>query len=120
MTLVALVTIPVVLIGIIMESHLVEKNNENEKQAIEDATKMAVEAIANIKTVASLGQEFHILERYEREIMNVHNYCLKKSRFRGLVFGLGQTVPLLGYGLSLWYGGTLVAKNEMPYENVIK
>lgn len=120
MTLVALVTIPVVLLGIVMEARFVEKNNEKEKSAIEEATKMAVEAITNIRTIASLGQEPHILNRYNKEVDNLHDFCQQKSRFRGFVFGLGQTVPLMGYGLSLWYGGTLVAKNEMPYENVIK
>jgi ATP-binding cassette, subfamily B (MDR/TAP), member 1 len=120
MTLVASITIPLVLSGIVMEARLVEKNNMKEKNAIESATKLAVEAISNIRTVASLGQEVDILKRYINEVDLVHSYCQKKSRFRGFVFGLGQTVPLMGYGLSLWYGGTLVAKREMPYENVIK
>lgn len=120
MTLVASVSIPIVLISIVMEARLVETSNIKEKFAMENATKMAVEAISNIRTVASLGQEPHVLRRYMYEIDNVDEYCQKKSRFRGFVFGLGQTVPLMGYGLSLWYGGTLVAKREMPYENVIK
>lgn len=120
MTLVASVSIPIVLMSIVMEARLVEKSNIKEKLAMENATKMAVEAIANIRTVASLGQEPHVLERYVKEVDAVDEYCKQKSRFRGFVFGLGQTVPLMGYGLSLWYGGTLVAKREMPYENVIK
>lgn len=120
MTLVASVSIPIVLISIVMEARLVEQSNIKEKFAMENATKMAVEAISNIRTVASLGQEPHMLKRYMREIERVDDYCKKKSKFRGFVFGLGQTVPLMGYGLSLWYGGTLVANREMPYANVIK
>lgn len=120
MTLVACITIPVVLLGIVMEARLVEKSNVKEKNAIENATRIAVEAISNIRTVASLGQESHILTRYSKEIDRVHEYCKKKSRFRGFVFGLGQTVPLMGYGLSLWYGGYLVAHREMSYQDVIK
>jgi ATP-binding cassette, subfamily B (MDR/TAP), member 1 len=120
MTLVASVSIPIVLISIVMEARLVESSNVKEKLAMENATKMAVEAISNIRTVASLGQEPHVLQRYMKEIDHIDEYCQKKSRFRGFVFGLGQTVPLMGYGLSLWYGGTLVAKREMPYANVIK
>ena len=120
MTLVASVSIPIVLISIVMEARLVEKSNVKEKLAMENATKMAVEAISNIRTVASLGQEPHVLKRYTKEIDRLDDYCKAKSRYRGFVFGLGQTVPLMGYGLSLWYGGTLVAKREMPYENVIK
>lgn len=120
MTLVASVSIPIVLISIVMEARLVEKSNIKEKFAMENATKMAVEAISNIRTVASLGQEPHVLKRYAKEVDFVDDYCKEKSKFRGFVFGLGQTVPLMGYGLSLWYGGTLVANREMPYEDVIK
>lgn len=65
---------------------------------METATKLAVEAISNIRTVASLGQEAHILERYTVEMEKVEVYCKKKSRLRGVIFGLGQTVPLMGYG----------------------
>lgn len=120
MTLVAATCFPAVLAGIVLESRLVSSSNVKEKQAIENATKMAVEAISNIRTVASLGQEVHILNRYSKEIDKVHEYCKSKSRFRGFVFGLGQTVPLMGYGLSLWYGGYLVANKEMEYQDVIK
>ena len=120
MTLVASVSIPAVLVTIITEARMVKKSNLKEKTTLESATKMAVEAISNIRTVASLGQEPHILARYMKVIDHVDDYCQKKSRFRGFVFGLGQTVPLMGYAVSLWYGGTLVAKREMPYENVIK
>lgn len=120
MTLVAAISIPLVLASIVMEARLVEKSNLKEKEAMENATKLAVEAISNIKTIASLGQERHVLNRYTTEIENVDSFCQKKSRFRGFVFGLGQTVPLMGYGVSLWYGGLLIARKEMHYEDVIK
>ncbi|CAO1320937.1 unnamed protein product [Diamesa hyperborea] len=120
MTLVAAISIPLVLASIVMEARLVQKSNLKEKEAMENATKLAVEAISNIKTVASLGQERHVLNRYTAEIEHVDSFCQKKSRFRGFVFGLGQTVPLMGYGVSLWYGGLLIARKEMHYEDVIK
>lgn len=71
-----------------------------ERESLETSTKQAVEAIANIRTVASLCQEKHVLERYTNEIDNVHKFCRKKSRLRGTVFGLGQTVPMMCYGKS--------------------
>lgn len=120
MTLVASVSIPIVLISIVMEARLGEASSVKEKQAMENATKMAVEAISNIRTVASLGQEPHVLQRYVKEIDYVDDFCQKKSRFRGFVFGLGQAAPLIGYAFSLWYGGSLVATREMTYKDVIK
>lgn len=119
-TLVASISIPLVLFSTVMEGRLVQKSNLKEKLAMETATKMAVEAISNIRTVASLGQEPHILKRYANEIDRIHDLCIKKSRFRGLVFTLGLTVPMMSYGFSLWYGGYLVARKEMTYANVIK
>lgn len=120
MTLVASVSIPLVLISIVAEARLCEKSNIKEKMAIENASRIAIEAISNIRTVASLGQESHVLKRYVEEIDRIDGYCKKKLRYRGIVFGLGQTVPLMGYAMSLWYGGTLFARGEMPYQNVIK
>lgn len=120
LTLLSSASIPIVLIPIVMEAKLGEKNNIKEKNAMENATKMAVEAISNIRTVASLCQEPHVLKRYIEKIDEADEYCRQKSKFRGFVFGLGLTVPTLGYGLSLWYGGVLIAEKEMNYENVIK
>lgn len=120
MTLVASISIPLVLISIVAEARLCEKSNIKEKNAIETASKIAIEAISNIRTVASLGQEAHVLKRYTEEIDKIDGYCTEKLRYRGIVFGLGQTVPLMGYAMSLWYGGYLVANKEMPYQDVIK
>lgn len=120
MTLVASLSIPLVLLSTVMEARLAQNSSLKEKLAMETATKMAVEAISNIRTVASLGQEPHVLERYSKEIDRIHDLCNKKARYRGLVFTLGLTVPLMTYGFSLWYGGYLVAKKEMTYADVIK
>ncbi|XP_030388573.1 multidrug resistance protein homolog 49 isoform X2 [Scaptodrosophila lebanonensis] len=120
MTLLTLVTIPVVCFTIFLESRFVESSARAEREAIEHASQVAVEAIANIRTVASLGQESDVIKRYTDRIDQMEEACRRKVRYRGLVFGLGQASPFLAYGLSLYYGGTLVAKNEMPYEDIIK
>lgn len=70
--------------------------------------------------MASLGREQTFLDRYDNELIAGEQGMRLKSRLRGLIFGLGQTAPFLGYGLSLWYGGVLVADEGMPYQDVIK
>lgn len=92
----------------------------NEKQAMERGCRMAVEAIANIRTVASLGQEAHVLNRYTEEINKAESACQAKIRYRGTVYALGQTTPFLGYSLAFYYGGTLVANDGLEYKDVIK
>ncbi|XP_005191448.1 multidrug resistance protein homolog 49 isoform X2 [Musca domestica] len=120
LTLVTLVIIPFLCFSIVLEAKFTESFVANEKQAVEQASQVAVEAITNIRTVTSLGQERDIVKRYSEQIELVDRACAKKLRYRGLVFGLGQCSPILAYGLSLYYGGTLVADGVLPYENIIK
>ncbi|XP_067631071.1 multidrug resistance protein homolog 49 isoform X2 [Eurosta solidaginis] len=120
LTLVTLVTLPVICFAILFESRFMESTIQYERLAIEDASRVAVEAIANVRTVASLGQERHVLERYCEQVNKADKACRKKLRFRGVVYALGQTTPLLAYGVALSYGGTLVADHGLPYQNIIK
>ncbi|XP_055387506.1 multidrug resistance protein homolog 49-like [Condylostylus longicornis] len=120
LTLITMITIPFVLGSIFLESRYMDASTRNEKLAIESASTVAVEAISNIRTVSSLGQEPHVLERYCKEIDLVREACKKKTRYRGLVFSLGQAAPFAAYGLSLYYGGTAVADRGLQFENVIK
>jgi ATP-binding cassette, subfamily B (MDR/TAP), member 1 len=55
MTLISIVVIPTVLIGVIFEGKSMAQSAVAEKLALENATKIATEAISNIRTVASLG-----------------------------------------------------------------
>ena len=97
-----------------------ESSAAAEKEAIENASQVAVEAISNIRTVASLNHEQSVLDRYNAQINLVDTACRKKTRYRGVVFGLGQTSPFIAYGISLFYGGYLVANGQMSFENIIK
>lgn len=120
LTLVSVVAIPVVLGSIMLESRYTETSGLKEKQSLESAIKLAVEAISNIRTVASLGQEPYVLERYNNETKKVDEAINKKTRLRGIVFALGQVMPFMGYGLALYYGGKLVSDAELEYKDVIK
>uniref|UniRef100_A0A182FDS3 ABC-type xenobiotic transporter n=1 Tax=Anopheles albimanus TaxID=7167 RepID=A0A182FDS3_ANOAL len=120
LTLVSIVAIPVTLASITLESRYMESSGLKEKQSQEGATRLAVEAISNIRTVASLGQERHVLDRYSKETVKIDEACRKKTRLRGTVFALGQVMPFAGYGLALFYGGKLVSEKELEYKDVIK
>ncbi|XP_054737347.1 multidrug resistance protein homolog 49 [Anastrepha obliqua] len=120
LALVTLVTVPIVCVSIYFEAKFMEASTNTERLAIENASRVAVEAIANIRTVTSLGLEREVLLRYCEQIDKANNACRQKVRFRGLVFGLGQTAPFISYGISLYYGGILVADREVPYQDIIK
>ncbi len=49
-----------------------------------------------------------------------HKQAKRKSHFRGLVFGFAQSMPFFAYAGCMYYGGYLVDKKELEYENVFK
>ncbi|XP_037948021.1 multidrug resistance protein homolog 49-like [Teleopsis dalmanni] len=120
LTLVAIFTVPFVCLSVYFEAHFMESYVLAEKLAIENASQTAVEAISNIRTVASLGLERKVLNCYNEQIDHAAIVCRKKVRFRGILFGMGQASPFLAYGVSFYYGGLLVANEGLQYENIIK
>lgn len=120
MTLVSVVSIPLVLGAVFFEARIMSGQGMQEKKKMEGATRIAIEAIGNIRTVASLGKEKAFLDRYCVELAHVAQATRTRNRLRGLVFSCGQTTPYFGYALSLYYGGYLVAKEGLNYQDVIK
>ena len=81
---------------------------------------LAIEAITNIRTVAGLGREKTFVRRYIQELEKPHQEAKKKSHIRGLVFGFAQSMPFFAYAGTMYYGGYLVDKKELEYQNVYK
>lgn len=120
LTLISIACVPIILGTVFMETRMTATNVLNEKMAMEDGIKIAVEAISNIKTVASLGQEKYVIERFNAEMDRVYKESCKKSRYRGIILGFGIVIPHIGYGLTLAYGGFMVAAGEIRYQDLIK
>nr|CAD7197616.1 unnamed protein product [Timema douglasi] len=80
---------------------------------------IAVEAIANLRTVASLGAEHLFIRLYEEQLRVAKASSQMKTKIRGLVFALGTSAPFFAYALTLYYGGVLTITEGLPYENII-
>ncbi|EEB12411.1 multidrug resistance protein, putative [Pediculus humanus corporis] len=119
MAIVTLCSIPFVFTGVYIESLFLRGNHYQSSQSMENASKIAAEVIENIKVVASFGKESYFIEKYTQVIEEEKRRIYKKAFVRGFAFAIGQTAPLFGYAISLWYGGYLVANESLLYKYVI-
>ena len=124
-----------------MFQHRILVGHDNvEKKALQDASKFAVEAISNIRTVASLRKEEYFVAEYQKVwIMSAmmivimmtmmmmmqalaapHRSAHVRSNVRGIVFGFAQSVPFFAYGGCMFYGGYLVYTEGIQYKIVFK
>ncbi|XP_045504578.1 multidrug resistance protein homolog 49-like isoform X2 [Colias croceus] len=120
MTLVSLVSVPMVIAAVVLESRVLAEGIATVREASNRANTIATEAITNIRTVSAFCGEEGVLARYQAAGASASAAARGSMRWRGAVFSFGQTAPVAGYALSLWYGGVQVANKEVPYKDVIK
>ncbi|XP_047513373.1 multidrug resistance protein homolog 49-like [Pieris napi] len=119
MTLISLLSVPCVLGGICIEGWVNKRSEVKEQEAMEEASRMATEAVLNVRTVHSLGVERTLLSKYLRALDEAEARAGVSRGIRGLVYGLCLCAPTMGYALSLASGGYLIAREGLKYEYVI-
>ncbi|GBP97567.1 Multidrug resistance protein homolog 65 [Eumeta japonica] len=119
MTLVSLVSVPLVIGAVVLEGRYLAADADAVRRASNQATTIATEAISNIRTVSAFCGEEGVVERYVAAGEKTRAIARRSLRWRGAVFSFGQTAPVAGYALSLYYGGVLVSNGSVHYKLVI-
>ncbi|XP_069683614.1 ATP-dependent translocase ABCB1 [Periplaneta americana] len=118
--LIALAFCPIILIAHFLFHRAITGESFSNKKAMEKATKLAVEAIGNIRTVASLGREQTFHQQYLAELLPAHLVMTRNTHFRGVVFGLARSIMFFAYATTMYYGGQKVANDEMAFADVLQ
>nr|XP_049698231.1 ATP-dependent translocase ABCB1 isoform X1 [Helicoverpa armigera]XP_049698232.1 ATP-dependent translocase ABCB1 isoform X2 [Helicoverpa armigera] len=118
--LVALTFVPVIVFVLYKQGRMTYKASFGTAKTMEKSSKIAVEAVANVRTVASLGREDTFRREYEKQLNPALQEAIKASHYRGLVFGLSRGIFNFVIAASLYYGGTLIVNEGIPYDVVFK
>ncbi|XP_059615121.1 multidrug resistance protein homolog 49-like [Phlebotomus argentipes] len=115
LAIIVALSLPLHLLVAIFDSKYSKSSIANERKAMENASKIAVEAISNVRTVASLGQEANILEKFNREIEVAEKEAKKSTRFRGFAFSLNICLNMFTYAASFMYAYRLITNGEVSF-----
>lgn len=119
LTLVVAIAAPLVLVALLVDAKYAEASMVAEKEALQKASNIAVEAISNIRTVNGLCLESYVLQKYNTDVNEVEVMCVKKSKYRGLIYAIGLFIPVFVYGPAFYYGAVLVI-DGLHYQNILK
>ncbi|XP_013110696.2 ATP-dependent translocase ABCB1 [Stomoxys calcitrans] len=118
--LLALAFTPFILIATYLQRKVMAQENMGTAKTMEKCTKLAVEVVSNIRTVASLGRE----EMFHKQYMDLLYPAVEKAKrnthYRGLVYGLARSLMFFAYAACMYYGGWCVVNKGMQFENVFK
>lgn len=116
--LVALAFTPAIIVAHYMEIKFLEQENMGNAKALEKSTKVAVEVVANIRTVMSLGREQMFHTQYVELLEPSVNSAKRQTHIRGIVYGVARSLWFFAYAACMVYGGQLVARGEINIATV--
>ncbi|MBL91704.1 MAG: ABC transporter permease [Myxococcales bacterium] len=115
LTLVMLTVVPIVVIGAALYGRLVRKVSRQVQDALAQASEVAEETIAGVRTVRAFARETSEIARYGKSVDESFQLAKYRAWLGGVFSG---AVSFAGYGAIaavLWYGGILLSEGELSF-----
>lgn len=117
--LVSLTFVPLIAVIMFQQGRMISDESFGTAKTMENSSKIAIEAVSNIRTVASLGREPKILEEYAAELVPAVALATRATHWRGIITGLSRGLFNFVYAGAMYYSGTLIV-DGVSYESVLK
>ncbi|CAL5023519.1 unnamed protein product [Urochloa decumbens] len=113
LALVMIVVQPLIIISFYARRVLLKSMSKKSIQAQSECSKLAVEAVANLRTVTAFSSQNRILRLFDQAQEGPRKESIRQSWFAGL--GLSTSMSLLRcvWALTFWYGGILMAQHHI-------
>ncbi|GBP59395.1 Phosphatidylcholine translocator ABCB4 [Eumeta japonica] len=102
------------------QGKMVQEETFRTAKTMQNSVKIAVEAVTNIRTVASLGREPLFVKEYKEQLRSALILAKHASRWRGIVFGLARGFFNFVQTGAMFYGGHIIVNDDVPYDVVLK
>ncbi|KAF9153548.1 Multidrug resistance protein 1 [Actinomortierella ambigua] len=120
MTLIILAAVPIIGMAQYLELAALTGFGSKTRKAYERSGQVAGEAIANIRTVASLAKENEFESRYMDVTKEPHKYARNKAIFASAGFGISQAVMYWSYSVGFYGGYRLVEAGTITWDQMFK
>ncbi|XP_055373170.1 ATP-dependent translocase ABCB1 [Condylostylus longicornis] len=118
--LLALAFTPFILVATFLQRRVQIQENMGSSKAMESCTKLAIEVVSSVRTVVSLGREQMFYSQYVALLEPAVTSAKKMTHFRGFVYGLARSLMFFAFAACMFYGGHLVAYENLEYGKVFK
>mmetsp|Transcript_11552 Transcript_11552/g.29204 ORF Transcript_11552/g.29204 Transcript_11552/m.29204 type:complete len:599 (-) Transcript_11552:47-1843(-) len=120
LTLVTLTVIPLIALSGYMEIRMMDGFSSKNGDGFAAAGQIASEATDNRRTVASLNQGEHFLDKYMEALDGPIKSAKKSAVVAGLGFGVAEFAMFAIWAISFYYGSVLIERGEVSFLDVMK
>uniref|UniRef100_A0A7E4VKT7 p-glycoprotein n=1 Tax=Panagrellus redivivus TaxID=6233 RepID=A0A7E4VKT7_PANRE len=113
LALVLLAVIPLILASGYFEMSMQFGKAMQDSQLLEEAGKVAGEAVENIRTVQGLNKQFIFHEKYVHHLQEPFKANMRHAQIYALVFAFSQSVVFFMYAIAFYLGSIFVNNHSM-------
>ncbi|CAF4425289.1 unnamed protein product, partial [Rotaria magnacalcarata] len=119
LTLLILGFVPFMVIGGFLQSRLMTGFASKDKKAFENAGKVTVESIQNIRTVVQLTKEDYFYEQYCSLLQVPYRSSIKRANLFSIFFSITNSVMFFSLAALFRLGAYLVNQQKITFEDLL-
>ncbi|KAL3833184.1 hypothetical protein ACJIZ3_007920 [Penstemon smallii] len=116
LALVMIAVQPLIIICYYFKRVLLKNMSKKAMKAQFESSKLAAEAVSNLRTVAAFSSQARILQMLEKAQEGPKKESIRQSWFAGIGLGTSQSLMTCTWALDFWYGGKLIAEGFIGAE----
>jgi len=111
MALVMIALQPLTIVCFYARRVLLKSMSKKSKNAQHKCSKLASEAISNLRTITAFSSQNHVLCLFDQAQDGPRKESIRQSWFAGIILGTSMGLLKCTWALTLWYSGMLMARH---------
>ncbi|XP_051121081.1 ABC transporter B family member 15-like [Andrographis paniculata] len=116
LALVMIAVQPLIIICYYCKRVLLKNMSQKAIKAQGESSKLAAEAVSNLRTVTAFSSQARILKMLEKAQEGPRKESIRQSWYAGVGLGISQSLMTFTWALDFWYGGKLIAEGFIGAE----
>ncbi|WVZ77543.1 hypothetical protein U9M48_025401 [Paspalum notatum var. saurae] len=113
LALVMIAVQPLIIVCFYARRVLLKSMSKKSIQAQSESSKLAAEAVSNLRTITAFSSQDRILRLFDQAQDGPRKESIRQSWFAGLGLGTSMSLMTCTWALDFWYGGKLMAEHHI-------
>nr|CAB3449152.1 unnamed protein product [Digitaria exilis] len=113
LALVMMAVQPLIIVSYYARHFLLKSISKKSMQAQSECSKLASEAVSNLRIITAFSSQGRILHLFEQAQDSPRKEGIRQSWFAGLCLGTSMSLLRCTWALAFWYGGMLMADHQI-------